>query len=297
MSNKYLTANGAFLYEQNNNSVTILSYEGNEHYLVIPDEIDGFFVTAIASKAFLGKKDITHLILPDSVTAIGDWAFAHMSGLQVITLSSQDLILGKQIFMDCPSVSEIRISGKSDADPNLAFYMAYVYNALKNTLLFRFEDAGSDAWYQELDDAICRFLDRPDDDGFEPVYLGWFEDEDVMTTQYPPYVQKKRLEKAALSLKRLRFPNALNDSHKLIYQNYLRTHIDTGVWDCILSEPYREDIGYLQLILDISCITADNIDRLIADFNRVGATQAVAVLINYKDTQLVTNDFFEQLSI
>ncbi|MBQ8188404.1 MAG: leucine-rich repeat protein [Lachnospiraceae bacterium] len=297
MSNKYLTADGAFSYEINNDSITILSYEGNEHFLPIPDKMDDLPVTAIVSKAFLGKKNITHLILPDSVTAIGDWAFAHMSGLQVITLPSQDLILGKQIFMDCPSVSEIRISGKSDADPNLAFYMAYVYNALKNTLLFRFEDAGSDAWYQELDDAICRFLDRPDDDGFEPVYLGWFEDEDVMTTQYPPYVQKKRLEKAALSLRRLRFPNALNDSHRLVYEDYLQNHFDRGVWDCFLSEPHWEDCGYLQLILDLSCINANNIDHCIADCNRTNATQAVAMLINYKDTQLVTDDFFDQLNL
>lgn len=297
MSNKYLTADGAFSYEINNNSITILSYEGNEHFLPIPDKMDDLPVTTIASKAFLGKKNITHLILPDSVTAIGDWAFAHMSGLQVITLPSGDLTLGKQLFMDCPSLTEIHISGKSDADPALSFYMAAIYTALKSMLLFRPSDAGSPAWYGELDDAICRFLDRPDDDGFEPVYLGWFEDEDVMTTQYPPYIQKKRLEKAALSLRRLRFSNVLNDSHKLIYQNYLRTHLDTGVRDCMLSEPYREDSGYLQLILDLSCITADNIDLLIADFNRVGATQAVAMLINYKDTQLVTNDFFEQLSI
>lgn len=297
MSNTYLTANGAFSYEQNNNSVTILSYEGNEHYLTIPDEIDGFFVTAIAPKAFLGKKNITHLILPDSVSTIGDWAFAHMSGLQIITLPASNITLGKQVFMDCPCISEIRVSGKSDTDPNLAFYMAYVYSALKNTLLFRFEDTGSNAWYQELDDAICRFLDRPDDDGFEPVYLGWFEDEDVMTTQYPPYVQKKRLEKAALSLRRLRFPNALNDSHKLVYEDYLLSHFDAGVWDCILTEPYREDTGYLQLILDLSCITADNINHCIADCNRANATQAVAMLIKYKDTQLTTDDFFDQLSV
>lgn len=297
MSNTYLTANEAFSYEQNNNSVTILSYEGNEHYLTIPDEIDGFFVTAIAPKAFLGKKNITHLILPDSVSTIGDWAFAHMSGLQVITLPASNVTLGKQVFMDCPCISEIRVSGKSDTDSNLAFYMAYVYSALKNTLLFRFEDTGSNAWYQELDDAICRFLDRPDDDGFEPVYLGWFEDEDVMTTQYPPYVQKKRLEKAALSLRRLRFPNALNNSHKSIYEDYLQNHFDTGVWDCFLNEPYREDCGYLQLILDLSCITTDNIDCCIADCNRIGATQAVAMLINYKDTQLITDDFFDQLSL
>ncbi len=297
MENNFFTADGAFSYKVNSDSVTILSYEGNEHYLSVPDMIENLPITTIASRAFLGKKNITHLVLPDSITDIGDWAFAHMSGLQTITLPSNDLVLGKQIFMDCPSLSEIRISGKSKDDTNLPFYMASVYMALKNTLLFRFEDAGNNGWYHELDDAICRFLERPDDDGFEPVYLGWFEDEDVMATQHPKYVQKKRLEKAALSLRRLRFPNALNDSHKLIYQDYLRNHFDTGVWDCMLSVSYLEDCGYLQLILDMSCITADNIDNCIADCNRVGATQAVAMLINYKDTRLMTEDFFDQLSI
>lgn len=64
-----------FAYTTENGEVTITDYTGTREHVLIPSEIGGFPVTALADKAFY-EKHVTTVVVPDSVTEIGDLCFS-----------------------------------------------------------------------------------------------------------------------------------------------------------------------------------------------------------------------------
>lgn len=64
-----------FEYMAADGEVTITDYVGTSEHVLIPDTIDGLPVTALADKAFY-EKHVTTVVVPDSVTQIGDLCFS-----------------------------------------------------------------------------------------------------------------------------------------------------------------------------------------------------------------------------
>lgn len=64
-----------FAYTADGGEVTITDYIGTSEHVLIPDTIDGLPVTALADKAFY-EKTVTTVVVPDSVTEIGDLCFS-----------------------------------------------------------------------------------------------------------------------------------------------------------------------------------------------------------------------------
>lgn len=68
-----------------NGEMTITDYTGTREHVLIPSEIGGFPVTALADKAFY-EKHVTTVVVPDSVTEIGDLCFSGDNYLVSLTL-------------------------------------------------------------------------------------------------------------------------------------------------------------------------------------------------------------------
>lgn len=68
-----------------NGEVTITDYTGTREHVLIPSEIGGFPVTALADKAFY-EKHVTTVVVPDSVTEIGEACFSGDNYLVSLTL-------------------------------------------------------------------------------------------------------------------------------------------------------------------------------------------------------------------
>lgn len=64
-----------FAYTADGGEVTITDYIGTSEHVLIPPAIDGLPVTALADKAFY-EKHVTTVVVPDSVTEIGDLCFS-----------------------------------------------------------------------------------------------------------------------------------------------------------------------------------------------------------------------------
>lgn len=64
-----------FAYTADGGEVTITDYIGTSEHVLIPPAIDGLPVTALADKAFY-EKHVTTVVVPDSVTQIGDLCFS-----------------------------------------------------------------------------------------------------------------------------------------------------------------------------------------------------------------------------
>lgn len=300
------TPQGKISYEIRNEEAILLSYDGRDQYLVLPEILENCPVTSIAPKAFLGQRTIMQLVLPVHLKILGDWAFAHMTGLKVLSLPPNPIRLEKQVFLDCPALSEIRVfhsiqnNSHITEDPALPFYLAVVISVLKSPSLFRPDLTGNTEWYENFDKAVCHLLSRPDDEGFEPVYLGWFEDEDVMATQYPAYIRRRRLEKAALSMKRLRFPFHLSTETEDVYKTYIVSHFKEGVWTQLCTPEYVSDSCYIKILIDLGCITEKNINGLLSDLNGLNScetAETTATLLHYRETSLQKENFWDNLNL
>lgn len=298
---QYENSHGIFTYQFHTDStIAITGYEGNHRYVIMPDEIEHVPVTTIESKAFLSHKNIEKLVLPSHTERIGDWAFAHMTELTTMEIPASEITLGKQAFMDCPKLEEIKLLNPLntfDTDRFIPHYIASVIQVLKDFLLFTPQTIGTPEWYHSFDRSVLRLLKRPDDDGFEPVFYGWFEVEDISVTQLPAYVKKRRFEKASLSMKRLLSPVCLSDEVKSEYKDYICKHMLTGIWDYILSDKIINNTAYLKLLLDIGCITEDILDSCIQDLVSQNAGEAAALLLQYKETHFSKKDFFSNFNL
>lgn len=77
-----------FAYTAADGEVTITDYIGTSEHVLIPDAIDGLPVTALADKAFY-EKHVTTVVVPDSVTEIGDLCFSGDNYLVSLTLPDE----------------------------------------------------------------------------------------------------------------------------------------------------------------------------------------------------------------
>jgi hypothetical protein len=107
----------------NETYIKITDYTGSEAEVTIPAEIQGLPVTEIAQKAFHGKDILTSLVIPDSITKIGQYAFGGNRNLVSITLP----FVGETI----TSAGEYATLGYTVGSDRL-FGGNYSYNAIQN---------------------------------------------------------------------------------------------------------------------------------------------------------------------
>lgn len=101
--------------------VTINSYSLTAEELVIPSEIKGMPVKAISPKAFAGRKDITSVVIPDSVTVLGAGAFKDCTRLESVTLSKNVSEIHEETFQNCRNLRSIDLSEGLSVIGNEAF--------------------------------------------------------------------------------------------------------------------------------------------------------------------------------
>lgn len=83
------------------------SISGN---ITIPSEIDGYEVKEIGDEAFLNCKNLTGVIIPNTVTLIGKYAFAG-TGLVEIEIPESVLMISSFAFNDCSNLIKMTILG------------------------------------------------------------------------------------------------------------------------------------------------------------------------------------------
>src|SRR4051812_26794308 len=84
------TVKAQFTFTTNNGTITITKYTGTNGVVVIPSASNGLPVTTIGSTAFAESLDgvprLTSVTIPNSVTSIGNSAFAGCKLLSAVTL-------------------------------------------------------------------------------------------------------------------------------------------------------------------------------------------------------------------
>ena len=272
-------------------------------------EIEKVDDTEVKAKAFLSCKTVGKLVLEDSVTVIGDWAFAHMQNLHTLVLPVHEITLGKKVFLDCEKLKEIQIRNDESGNPGTPFFMASAVRVLKKEELCRPEMAGKSAfhkeWMRKYDNALLRFIQEEDEEGFEPVFIGWFHVEDT-DEQIPRYVRKKREEKVELIFQRLLYPEYLSGEHRALLEKYLREHMPYGsrakehtvVFDmlCDPSTEYGTDIAYMKILENAGCLTKETISLLMEQMEEAAA-EITAFLLKTQAELSEGNDYFSEFDL
>ena len=123
------TAEACFNYTTNNNEVTITDYydyEGNNNEnpacprrVVIPDTLGGNPVVAIGTEAF-AYNSLTGVIMPNTITTLGDRAFRSSGTFEEVKLSSNLQSIGQGVFI-WDTVPDLVLPNTVTTIANMAF--------------------------------------------------------------------------------------------------------------------------------------------------------------------------------
>lgn len=91
-----------------NGTCEISSCASEASVIVVPEELFGETVVGIGKNAFPNKKNVTKIVLPDSVEYIEGYAFSNCEKLQTIELGSGLKRAGMGIFNYCPALESVR---------------------------------------------------------------------------------------------------------------------------------------------------------------------------------------------
>lgn len=145
---------GGFVYSLSHGQATILEYTGEDVNVVIPDELGGRPVVAVAEKAFYKNGEISSItiesdadnftigaqafsdmdslvsvVLPDGLKTIPSRAFSGCDSLTEVTMGNGVESIEEYAFSECPTLANIYISttsggkGSGDSDYNTSYNM------------------------------------------------------------------------------------------------------------------------------------------------------------------------------
>lgn len=113
---------GIFTYEAYDDKAVITGVDDSASGdIAVPAELDGYTVDSIDRNAFSYKRGITSVVLPDTVTVIGDYAFNCCSSMQSITLSNTLVRIGEYAFFGCAALQSVTIPDSVDEIKEYAF--------------------------------------------------------------------------------------------------------------------------------------------------------------------------------
>ena len=100
----------------------ISGYTGTAKVLDIPEEIDGLIVRYINDGALGYKNTLEEIVIPSSVTKIGDRAFKNSASLKTVKFSGELESIGEEVFSGCTSLEKINIPNGVTRLGKNAFY-------------------------------------------------------------------------------------------------------------------------------------------------------------------------------
>lgn len=261
---------------------------------------EGFlFDRQISKKEYLGTKGLREVILPDTVTEIGDWAFAQCIHLKHFKCGD-NVSFGKNVFEGCAALETIEIGSHHE---DLKFLLAAVVNKLPAPQLLRDTDIGSKAWHSRFDLSLKAYLAQDDIEGYSDRALCGEEDistdgigsvDGELLGETESYVKEISKGKCKLALLRIQHDHYLSEAMRDFLKVYITKNSfgkgSSGAWLAI-KEDYRDDVDMLKLFLEVIEPSDEDIDAMIEDLGGDFA-QAKSYLISQKNK---SEDLFSDL--
>lgn len=260
---QYLLPGGYLGYKIQNQEIEIIDSSALLGEARIPERIEGYPVTAIHKKAFLSRKYLQKVTLPETVCQVGDWAFAHCDRLKEISIGNPRVHLGKAVFLDC---KELRFLYLPDKNRTVAALFAGAVGLLKTEYLLNPLEAGSEEWFAKWDARAKELLLSKDESGYSKQVL--CGEEDYGSVDLRAYKERARKKKVKVAFLRLLYPDALRPELKALLEQYLLTHTkgceSEETWKVLLEE-YGNNSEYYKLFATLGCLTRENRAAVLED--------------------------------
>lgn len=257
--------NGILSYIIVDNSVCITGFEGTDALLVIPETIEGVPVCGIGRKAFLGNRNLQHIILPGTVEWIGDWAFCNCAQLQRIEFPCHPVRFGKGLFAKDAKLEEITFGSDWEQMPVPGRLIAVAVTMLDAEYLLDMTQTGCVEWYGRFDGRLLAFLAEPAENALKSLVYCAEED---MGAKQEACLKEQECRKAYLALLRLAYPEHLEKETEdkltacLLDREGLQT---VAAWDAVKEAHGAEQYLFCDILLDLNGIREDNISSVLED--------------------------------
>lgn len=306
MKTEYCAAanEGIFTVREYKKGVEVVSYEGEDIYLTVPEEL-GKPVISLGKKALLSCKQVRRVSLPETIEEVGDWAFAYCDELREIRIPAKNIRFGKGIFRECRKLRLVTVGGKSEEAGAL---LAAAVILLDAPYLFTPLRCGDDDWLKQWDARMLQMLRAADKEGYSKMVLCGEEDYGSRENNLDYFLNQKRKKKVRIAFMRLLNPVGLAEEVAEELEDYLRAHtagsgyaggmpadILDETWQVLLEE-HGEDSEYYKLFTKIGCLTADNFDRILSQTGE-NCPEMKAWFLKYKEETIGYQDFFEDLML
>lgn len=298
-----------FEYHIENDEVTITGTDGGGDYLIVPEEIKGFPVTAIGERAIYGQKQFVKITLPDTVRTIGAYAFAECRSLEYVKMPQSLVTIGDYAFYNCHALKETDLHshlksmgyGAFKNCSELKLVNVYADEGQKLVIGALIDDSSNEI---ELDmyntsgelltkliftefeyDCIIQVEARQFDwvyHGSGNVYRECISDNGVDYHKYDGVFNAAVREdwpKTAMriALGRVLWPYKLLNEHRQIYTDYLKANKD-NVFEYFLAQ---HDISSLEKSADF-LLDGKTAQQWIMQARDAGETAFVSFLMDYK---------------
>lgn len=255
---------GELVFETDGEKAFLSRVAGRPYEALVPEVLsDGSRVVSVGRKAFLGKKQIKSITLPDSVREIGDWAFAYCDLLDEVTMPRTTV--GKDIFLGCTRIRKVFFGDRDDTET--AALLAKIATDVKASYLVDPEIIGTAEWYEKWDARLISILNEPDSEGFSHQIL--CGEEDYGSSDQNAYELRRRMDKAEVCMLRAMNDKHLADNLRETINDYIFSH-NAGAspgaesWKVIL-ERHPDDREWYEFYVKLSCVNDGNIDNILND--------------------------------
>lgn len=293
-------------YETGEKGAIITGYRGSDSKLEIPESIEGSPVIGIEKKAFLGMRAVRCIVVPKTVTGVGDWAFSQCIHLDSITFKGGLMENpGKGIFEGCERLRNITYEGLNE---DSGFILATLVKRLPAGQLQRANDIGTREWFERYDLSLFSFLKQDDIEGYSNRALCGEEDisydgigsvDGELLGETAQYIKEVGKNKNYLCFFRLKYNSFLKEDMKHTYEEYIKGHgkgkQGETAW-LSLKEDFKEDTSFFELYMNIVKPDTQLFNEMISDMDE-SLTQAKAYLLKLWSGKDKTDNFFDELSL
>ncbi len=105
-ASRLITTREGYVFYNDNGNYFLLDYVGQKAQITLPKNINGNNYV-IHSLAFYGRNGLTSIVIPDSITSIGDMAFFGCSGLTSVTIGDAVTSINNNAFRGCSNLTSV----------------------------------------------------------------------------------------------------------------------------------------------------------------------------------------------
>ena len=262
---EYQVENGTLTYIIEDNNAFITGFVGSSVSLEIPESIEGVSVCGIGKKAFFGNRSLQHIILPETIEWIGDWAFCNCAQLQRIEFPRRPLRLGKGLFARDEKLYEITCESGNKKNTFPGRLLAVAVTLMDAEYLLDMMQAGCVEWYRQFDNRLLALLMEPAENALKNLVYCAEED---MGAKQEACLEEQERRKAYMALIRLAYPEQMKKETEdkliacLLDQEGLQTR---SAWEAVKKADGKEQLLFCDILLKSGGIREENLSSVLED--------------------------------